>query len=147
MSYIAIDPGTKQVGWAAFDSSGETTGFGVIKGEDAFLDWLEEKSDVKVIIIEGYFINPHKHRTWSAAGTSEVIGAIKRYARKHGIEIVEQRNTDLPIGLRLIGMYDVYYRNRKNIKHVDDEISALAHGTYYVVKNKIKAPPEGTKWL
>lgn len=147
MEFLAIDPGTHQVGWAGFDSSGETIGFGVIKGEDAFLDWLEEQPRPRVIIIEGYFINPYKHKTWSKAGTSEVIGAIKRYARKHGIEIVEQRNTDLPTGLRFIGMYGVYYKDRKNIKHVDDEISALAHGTVYLVRNKIKQPPDGTKWL
>lgn len=138
MTYLAIDPGERTSGWARFGEDGETTGFGAIKGIDEFLDWLEDQPAPRVLIMENYRVNPAISHAFSKVRTVEVIGGIKRYCRKHSVELVEQRNVVLPIGLRYLGMYEVYYRGTKRIKHVDDEISALAHGEYYLVKNKIK---------
>lgn len=136
--YMSIDPGEKRTGWARFDENGDTTGFGKINGIDEFLDWLEDQPPPKTLILENYRVNPNISHAFSKVRTVEVIGGVKRYCRKHGVNLVEQRNTDLSIGLRYIGMYEVYYKGRKKIKHVDDEISALAHGEYFLVKNKIK---------
>ena len=136
--YLAIDPGEKRTGWARFGADGETTGFGGIEGIDEFMDWLEDQPRPKVLILENYRINPSISHAFSKVRTVEVIGLVKRYCRKNEVELVEQRNTDLPIGLRYLGMYEVYYRGRKKIKHVDDEISALAHGEFYLVKNGVK---------
>ena len=138
MNYLAIDPGSRCTGWARFSEVGEATGFGHIDGIDEFLDWLEDQPKPKVVILEEYRVNPSISHAFSKVRTIEVIGGVKRYCRKNNITLVEQRNTVLPIGLRYIGMYEVYYRGRKKIQHVDDEIAALAHGEYYLVKNKIK---------
>lgn len=137
--YLTIDPGEKNVGWASFNIDGKTLGFGIIKGMDEFMDWLEDGPEPKEIVFEGYRLLPGRNRNFSKVRTIELIGLIKRYCHKRpDIKLTEQRNTDLGIGLRYIGMYSTYYQGRKNIKHVDDGISALAHGEYYLVKNKIK---------
>lgn len=136
--YLSIDPGEKRSGWARFNELGEVTGFGHKDGIDEFLDWLEDQPPPKVCILEIYRVNPGISHAFSKVRTIEVIGGVKRWCRKNNVTLVEQRNTDLSIGLRYIGMYEVYYKGRKRIKHVDDEISALAHGEYYLVKNKIK---------
>lgn len=136
--YLAVDPGEKRTGWARFDENGETTGFGYINGIDEFLDWLEDQPRPKVLIMEEYRVNPGISHAFSRVRTVECIGGVKRFCRKNDVKLVEQRNTVLSIGLRYIGMYQVYYKGTKRIKHVDDEVAALAHGTYYLVKNKLK---------
>lgn len=136
--YLAIDPG-KTTGFAHFDPNSEIVINDKIKGEDAFLDFLEkylEVHEIKVFIVEAYRNRPgpaNKHNVWSKNETSQHIGAIKRIARKAGITVVEQEPSPcLAIGLKFLDM-----DNRYKGKHVPDEISALAHGTYYLKKNGI----------
>lgn len=134
--YLAIDPGSTRTGWAKFNNEGIVQNIGVIKGADKFLDWLEElveKEEIKVAIVEQYrnrggFIND-----FSIMPTSQHIGAIARILRKRKIPIVYQDPSPcLSIGLRFLGMFTTY-----NGKHVPDEVSALAHGTYYLKKEGI----------
>lgn len=136
--YLAVDPGERNIGWARFDETGELTGIGTFRSIDEFADWLDMQPPPKTIIVEGYWVNPNKHKSWSKATTVECIGILKRWGRKHSCNLVEQRNTILSIGLRYLGMYDVYYTGRKLTKHIDDEIAALAHGEYYLVSQGIK---------
>lgn len=136
--YLAIDPGEKKTGWAWFDGEGQTTGFGYVEGIDEFLDWLEDQPAPRVVILEEYRVNPTIGHGFSRVRTIEVIGGVKRFARKSGSKLELQRNTCLPIGLRFLGMYEAYYENGKKKKHVDDQVSALAHGEYYLVSKKIK---------
>ncbi len=64
---------------------------------------------------------------------------IKSYAHRHKIPLHEQPNTALKIGLKYIGCYTMYYDSRgKSKKHVDDEISAYAHGVYYLQSHGIR---------
>lgn len=136
--YLAIDPG-QTTGYALFDENGDSRFMGKIKGEDKFLDELElivSANQITTIILEAYRNRPglkNSHNNWSKNETSQHIGAIKRIARKAKVEVVEQEPSPcLPIGLKFLGMSDVY-----RDKHVPDEVSALAHGTYYLRKNKI----------
>jgi len=40
----------------------------------------------------------------------------------------------------------MYYKGRKKVKHVDDQISAYAHGVYYLQTHGIrKSRVEGTR--
>lgn len=110
---------------------------GKIKGEDRFLDQLEQLVDsyeIKVAIVEEYRNRPNmKHNLRSTNTTSQHIGAIKRILRKKKIEIVEQAASPcLVIGLKFLGVGHLYVN-----KHVPDDVSALAHGTYYLRKMKI----------
>lgn len=138
MHFLAIDPG-KTTGWAAFDEEGTFLAMGKIKGHDAFLDWLEEQ-DAKEFIVERYRNRIGGKATginaWSENETSQLIGAIKRVARKSGASVHLQNASDgLAFGLRFLGIYSTYYSGGRRIKHVPDDISALAHGTYYMRKN------------
>lgn len=140
MRYLAIDPGEKRTGWASFNEAGEETGLGtILGGPDGFMDWIEGLPDPpQEIIFEGYAVNPTINHGFSKVVTVQLIGMIKRYAKQRKIPIHEQRNTVLSIGLRYIGMYAVYNPPGKSKKHVDDQISALAHGVYYLQKNGIR---------
>lgn len=132
MEYLAIDPG-KRTGWAAFNELGLPTAFDMIEGEDEFLDWLEEQNPKK-IIIERYRNRGGRINGFSDMPTSQHIGAIKRIARKKGVEIIEQDPSPaLVIGLKFLGLHSTYQG-----KHVPDKISALAHGTYYLRKAGIQ---------
>lgn len=132
--YLAIDPG-KRTGWATFDESGKPTGMGAFDGEDRFLDWFEEQHP-GLVIIERYRNRGGFVNSFSDMPTSQHIGAIKRVCRKKKIPIVEQDPSPaLAIGLRFIGAHSTYAG-----KHVPDEISALAHGTYYLRKQGIQKP-------
>src|SRR6266496_4107812 len=125
--YIAIDPGDT-TGWATFNEQGELIDFQEIKGHDNFLDWLEQQN-ARVYIVESYRVRTSGHiNSFSTVPTLQLIGAIKRVAKKKGIKIVMQEvSPALSIGLRFIGMHSIYKG-----KHVPDRISALAHGTYYL---------------
>jgi len=129
--YIAIDPG-KHTGWATFDKEGKLLNLGMFNDEDKFLDWLEEQ-DAKVYVIEQYRNRGGFVNSWSDMPTSQHIGAIKRIGRKKKVEMVMQEPSPcLTQGLKFLGVWTQY-----KDKHVPDQISALAHGTYYLRKNRI----------
>lgn len=133
--YLAIDPG-KRTGFARFGEDGELLEVPfMLTPEDKALDYLESVEGVKVIILETYRNRPGVgHNTWSTGPTQQHIGAIKRIARKRLWKVVEQEPKDLYMGLRHIGMYTQYPKG----KHVPDEISAYAHGEFYLRKAKVK---------
>lgn len=132
MYYLAIDPGQTNTGWATFDEDGKFEEWGIIKGQDRFLDWLEEQAPGMVILERyrnrGGFVN-----SFSDMPTSQHIGAILRVCRKKKIPyILQDPSPALAIGLRFLGMHEMYVG-----KHVPDNVSAAAHGTYYLRKNKV----------
>lgn len=137
LHFLSIDPGEKTSGWAAFDSEGKELDFGdVTGGPDKFMDWLEGLvPQPKEIIYEAYRVSPTINHGFSEVGTIQLIGMIKRHATKHKIILHKQRNTDLKIALKFAGFYTMYYDVKgKKKKHVDDKISAYAHGVYYLQK-------------
>lgn len=135
MYYLAIDPGQTNTGWASFDEQGAIIEMGVIRGQDEFLDWLEEQ-DLKEAIIEQYRNRGGFTNSFSTMPTSQHIGAISRILRKKRIPIhFQDPSPALSIGLRFLGMHTTYRG-----KHVPDQISAAAHGTYYLRKAGIQKP-------
>lgn len=132
MHYLAIDPGDN-TGWAAWDEHGNLINCGTVRGQDAFLDWLEEQNPSEVIL-EAYRNRPGAVNAWDKGPTQQLIGAIKRILRKKSIPVHEQDPSPcLSIGLKFLGVSKQYEG-----KHVPDQISALAHGTYYLRKNRIQ---------
>lgn len=139
--YLSLDPGERNTGWAGFREDGSDLGFGVIAGGlDAFTDWLEDLNPKpKEIIYEGYAVNPNISHAYSKVLTVQVIGAIKSYCRRNKIPKHEMRSVNLKVALRMVGCYSMYYdKHGKNIKHVDDRISAYAHGVWFLTKNGIR---------
>lgn len=143
--YLAIDPGDS-TGWATFNyDTGETLGFGKIKGHDAFLDWLEEIEGIKTIILENYKVGrsggSQFTHSFSDVPTLQLIGAIRRVAKKRHWTIVEQTPNDMYMGLRYLGLWSHYRGPGKAKIHVPDDQAALAHGVYYLVKRKKRPHP------
>lgn len=139
--WLSIDPGERNTGWAAFKKDGSDIEFGTIRnGLDGVLEWIENLDPKpQRIIYENYRINPTISHGFSKVLTVQVIGVIKSYAKRNKIPLHEQPNTVLKIGLKYIGCYGMYYTPRgKRIKHVDDEISAWAHGVYYLQSHHIR---------
>lgn len=141
MHYLAIDPGAQNSGWAKFAKDGSDLGLGAVKGgPDGLMDFLENLDpQPKVIILEQYVNMPGVNPLWRTNKTEQLIGAIKRHAKRNNITVHEQRNTVLSMGLRMNGFYKVYYDDQgKKKKHVDDEISAHAHGVYWLQTHGIR---------
>lgn len=139
MKYLSIDPGNN-TGWASFDQQGQVHQFGEISGHDEFLDWLEEQQP-QVIICENYKVGRSGNQftnSFSEVPTLQLIGAIKRHCTKRGIKLVMQDTQALWMGLRMLGMYQMYRNSDGTKKHVPDKMSAMAHGVYYLTKNKIR---------
>lgn len=141
MTYLAIDPGGT-TGWALFDEGGDTLGFGKVKGHDNFLDWLEDtvrlnEPKVSTIILENYKVGrsggSQFTHSFGDVPTLQLIGAIKRVAKKASIPIVEQSPNDMYMGLRHLGLWTRYRGDGKAL-HVPDDQSALAHGVWYLTK-------------
>lgn len=134
LEYMALDPG-KRTGWATWDEEGNLMNYGAIVGEDTFLDWLEAHQAPRLVILEAYRNRPGTAvNAWSKGTVQQHIGAIKRILRKKKIAIVEQDPSPCLVqGLRFLGVWEAYKG-----RHVPDEISALAHGTYYLRKNRIQ---------
>jgi hypothetical protein len=141
LHFLSIDPGEKTTGWAAFDAAGQELEFGkVTGGPEGFMDWLENLVPKPAeIIYENYRINPTINHGFSKVVTIQLIGMIKRFAHTNKILLHEQPNTVLKIGLKYAGFYSTYYDSKgKKKKHVDDQISAYAHGVYYLQKKGIR---------
>lgn len=130
MFFLAIDPG-RSTGWAAYDERGTLLDLGKISPEDKFLDWLEEKTP-RTVILETYRNRPGFTNSWSMGPTQQHIGAIKRILRKKHVKIIEQEPSVLVIGCKWAGI-----PHKKGI-HLDDSMSAHAHGTYYLINSGIK---------
>lgn len=133
--YLAIDPGITS-GWATFNSEGNPTNLGDVRGINEFLDWLDELEPIpKVIVIEEYKIRRTQVKQNASHGgkaeTVQVIGAVKRFAYKHHIKIVEQSTQCKSIGYRYLGI-----RPSKNHRETH-KTDAMAHGRYFLQKNKI----------
>lgn len=136
--YLAIDPGSKNTGWARFDEKGEFLGAGIATGTDKFLDWLEnavEEFEIITAIVEQYKNRGGAINFMSTMPTSQHIGAITRILRKQRIPIeFQDPSPALSIGLRFLRMHAAYVG-----KHVPDNVSATAHGEYWLRKNKVKS--------
>ena len=140
IKYIAIDPG-KTPGCAVFNIEGIVLNFWQFKDEDELLDWLENPSvNPEVLIVEAFRNRPGVGNEWSKGeNTTQQVGAIKRAARKKKIPVIEQEPSPcLAMGLRFIGVYHKYYPRKGKKKHVPNPISAFAHGTYYLRKERIQ---------
>lgn len=136
--YLAIDPGQANTGWAKWDKDGTIIGAGIIKGQDRFLDWLEAlvfEAEILTAIVEQYRNRGGAVNNMSTMPTSQHIGAIARVLRKQRVPIVFQDPSPaLSIGLRFLRVHAAYVG-----KHVPDNISATAHGEYWLRKNGVKS--------
>lgn len=146
MNLLSIDPG-KATGWAVWNyGSGQPSLslMGVTKVHEEFYDVLMEfKFPFDQIVYEDYRIYPGKMKhgwshEWNRPPALLIIGALELYARQRDTRMVSQPSSVLPVGCGYIG-----YNYRKGI-HVPNNVSAIAHGAYWLVKNKHATPGKFT---
>lgn len=133
--YLAIDPG-ETTGWATFHMNGDLKDFGQIPCLDptVFVLWLEKLDPRPALIIyEGWVTNPSIPQGGSKQETSQIIGHIRSYAIRSGVVAIEQPNRVKKVGYAYAGIKELP-RSRHAESHQRD---AIAHGVYYLVKNKI----------
>jgi hypothetical protein len=135
MIMYSWDPG-KSTGWCRFEENCLHS-FGTTQLDSLGL-MLQGIQEARVFVIESYFVRPKSaggfDHNWSAPVALEAIGAIKSRAQQIGAEIVMQQASLKVPGYGFAGM--VYKKGQKNRHHLD----ALAHGAYYLVKQKLIQP-------
>lgn len=139
MKLLSIDPGVS-TGWAEWDGS-KLLKFNEERPETAFYDLLIEGdfNDVDQVVFEDYKIRPADLQKgwgheWNNGPALQIIGAVKYWCQTYSIPYKNQQASLLPVGCGYIG----YPYNKK--KHTPNYISAVAHGAYYLVKNKVCVP-------
>jgi hypothetical protein len=140
MMLLSIDPGLT-TGWAIWNVP-KLLLFGDCKGIEEFFDSLllpDEWEEVDQIVMEDYKIRPSSlnknwGHEWNNGPALQVIGGVKLWARSHSIPYHMSQPSILPVGCGYIG----YPYNKK--KHTPNYISAIAHGAWYQVKNKLALP-------
>jgi hypothetical protein len=141
MKLLSIDPG-KHTGWAAWESGdGHPTllMMGVTETEKELYKLLSDILDsgfrYDQLVVEDYKIRPkelthgYAHQ-WNSGVALQVIGAVELYSTITNTPVHRQPASVLPVGCGYIG-----YSYRKGI-HVPNNVSAIAHGAYWLVKNK-----------
>lgn len=142
--YIFIDPG-ETTGWAKFNSEGETTNLGQIRGFDNWCEWLSNNInnmnsfDIIKIVAENFTLYPWKSQAqmWSEFETVQVLGALRYVCNRLNIPYETVPARDYPMGFRYQGMNVPPHSNP-----LHDQLVAHAHGVFYLQKRGIRKPQE-----
>lgn len=129
--YVSWDPGqsTGVACWSAFAEPLIIKELKSDKERDDFLDSLEGEP-IKKFIIEEYRVYGSKAfaHVGSKVYTAQVIGDLKSWARRHNVQVVEQRADIKEIGCKWAGI------PFRKTTHMPDGQSAFVHGYYYLHK-------------
>lgn len=100
--------------------------------EEEFDKEIEKIPDtVKVFVVEDYRPHGHINHTGNKLLTSQRIGDIRGYARRHGIDVIMQPSTILTIAA-MWAQYKWPKSNTGKRQHLPDFISSYLHGFYYL---------------
>jgi hypothetical protein len=139
VEFLAIDPG-ETTGWATFTQRGELVGFGQLSGVDDFTVWLEAQK-CSLLIFEDYLINPNVPHGGSRVETIQVIGSIRSFVKRRSICVVPQSPS-----IKRIGYAWCRLKPLPKSKHkMSHQFDALAHGIYYLCRNRIRPIGLGVK--
>lgn len=139
---LAVDPGGKtqkhSVGVALFaaDTNYPLAFLPTQMTSNGFLDWLEfQNPDIWIgIVCEDYINFGFKQRAqvWNKNETSQLIGALRAYGRRHSINVVLQRSVILPMAEK---HFQVQLPKNHDNSH---KISAYLHGAEYLLREGVK---------
>jgi hypothetical protein len=127
--YLAIDPG-KTTGWASFNEEGKLVDLGQTRDIAEVL----KKTIPKIIIVENFKLHPWQasKQSWSDFPASRVIGKIEFYCDMADTELIKQDASCKETGYKWGGI-------KKAKVHKDShQLDAVAHGVFYLIKNKIR---------
>lgn len=134
-TYISWDPGGSQTrrttGIAYWDQKAN-----LIETKSLTETEFDEEIDiipstVHTFIIEEYRPRGNVNHTGNRMLTSQRIGDIKGYARRHSIKVIEQPSKILTIAA-MWTQYKWPKDEKSKKKHLEDYISAYLHGYYYL---------------
>lgn len=130
---IVFDPG-KSTGWASF-LDGKLKDYGIIRGLDAFNDFVREyvllNGTPDVVLYETFHLFPNKaqRQAGSDMPASQVIGKIDLWASLIGAKVEKQNSSILSIAQK---WSKVKVPTNHNESH---GIVALNHGMYWLISN------------
>lgn len=130
---LAVDPGVT-IGWAIFEDDGEIHTFGQTH-KDEFPKWLaDQEYKFHTIVVEDYVLYRKKavKQSGSNMPASLVIGQLEMFAAQQGAKLVKQQADILPNAQKISG---IKMPSDHSISH---QFSALNHGIYWLVKNKMR---------
>lgn len=131
---LAIDPG-ESTGYCYF-IKGKPAEHGIIRGQEKLNEWLQEQDlPIEQVVMEQFKLFSWKARQQAGSRmvTSQVEGAVLFWARMKEIPVDLQSPSEaLPMGKIWSGVE--MPRNHNN----SHGISALYHGTYWLIKNGMK---------
>lgn len=135
--YMAIDPG-KRTGLNIYDEKGNILGMYTIAGSK-IISFLQDFVKIKVCIIEGYRVFPHKAKAhvYSDLETPRIIGRVEAWAEVNGIKLVKQRSADKTMGYKYQAEEPAKKSNPQN-----DVLDAHAHFIFWAVNNGVIKPEQ-----
>lgn len=125
IKYVSWDPGEKKTGRVKWDENANPVAIEELTEAQFDKDLTNTEPTVEVFIVEEYRPYGHIQHTGNKLLTAQRIGDIKGYARRHGIEVVEQPAQILKIAAMWSGTPIVK-------GHWPDWQSAFLHGYYYL---------------
>jgi hypothetical protein len=140
-SLLAMDPG-KSTGWCYFiDGYPDARRFGIHRNLGDLIDWLESIPNddylPDLILVEEFTLYKQKalQQSGSKMETSQAVGAIEYYARRHKIPVVYQKAEILKIASMWSGVdHNVAHNNSHHL-------AAYNHGLYWLVQNGMREIP------
>lgn len=131
---LSVDPG-KSTGWAIFDLSQRLPlQKGISRSVDQFVELLSDlstASSLYAVVVEDFLLRPYTNQSGSRMEAPQIIGALRLYAKQQCVEIHLQPSSILPIAKRWCPEHPMPKGNHK----YSHDISAVHHGTYWLVKN------------
>lgn len=141
---LAIDPGVAN-GWAIF-KRGILSEWGIVNGVNEFDDWLHEQTHkFNQLVYEDYRLFKHKaiQQSGSRFEAVQVIGMLNSWARQNGVKFNpdtdRQPSSILPEGCAWSGWKMPSDHSKSH------HVAAIAHGTYWLVKNSMIIPAGARK--
>lgn len=135
---LAVDPG-KATGWVVF-LNGVLKEKGIDRSIDEFderIDYIEDKyGKPDVVVVELFKLFKHKalQQSGSELEAVQVIGMMKRQAKKWGAEYVTQHSNILPTAV-------IWSKLPMPSNHRNSHwIAAYNHAIYYLVMNNMALP-------
>lgn len=140
IAYVSFDPGgsdKSSTGMATWGEQGNNLGKIKLTNKqltDTLISLEPVAPEIKVFIIESYIGRPWISHSGNRFKTSQQIGALKFYAKRWDIKVVEQGSDKKDMGKLYAGLRKTWGN------HMPDDISAYCHGYYWLQVNGIIRP-------
>lgn len=133
MTTLAIDPGDKRIGVAAFTEGGVETYRTILTPEEFMLYLNDGYAAPKRFVVESWRMTPGKTRGGSAMLSSQAIGMVRLRAFQLNVPIHFQQ----PGILQVAAMHEGITLPKG---HCPDDLSAFLHGSHWLIGAGLRKP-------